>query len=191
MSVEAASLQRAVDMLRPYAPVVFDLDGTLVRLEVDWQEARASLAQVTHRFGKAPEDRTIWEMLRAATGEEGAALDRALRRFEMEGSKRARRLPMGDVLPHLSKGELGVVTLNCHACAAEALRATGLTPYIGAIVAREDTDRVKPDPEPLLLCVERLGGRPGQAVFVGDRERDRETAEAAGTAFLAVSDLLG
>ncbi|MFQ5552371.1 MAG: HAD family hydrolase, partial [Thermoplasmata archaeon] len=173
------------------APVVFDLDGTLVRLEVDWRGAQAALARVAQRFGKGPEDRTIWQMLRAATGEEADALDRALRRYEMQGSTRARRLPMGDVLPHLSMGERGVVTLNCHACAEEALRATGLTPYIGTIVARDDTDRVKPDPEPLLLCVERLGGRPGEAVFVGDRERDRETAEAAGTAFLAVPDLLG
>ncbi|MCJ2531533.1 MAG: HAD-IA family hydrolase [Candidatus Thermoplasmatota archaeon] len=188
--VEGGQLQRAVDLLRAYATVVFDLDGTLVRLRVDWGDAQADLGRITRRFGKESAGRTIWEMLREATGEEASALDQALRTYEMEGGARAMRLPIADVLSRLGEGAVGVVTLNCHACAEEALRSTGLSGFIGAIVARGDTTRLKPDPEPLLVCIQELGGEPGNAVFVGDRARDRETAEAAGTAFLAVNDLL-
>ena len=177
-------------MLRPYAPVVFDLDGTLVRLQVDWRKAQAALGRIARRFGRDPAGRTVWEMLREATGEEASALDQALRIYEMEGGAKARRLPIAEVLSHLGEGAVGVVTLNCHACAEEALDSTGLSAFIGAIVAREDAAHLKPDPEPLLLCIKRLGGEPEDAVFVGDRERDRETAEASGTAFLAVHDLL-
>ncbi len=188
--MKGVQLERAIELLRPYAPVVFDLDGTLVRLQVDWRKAQAALGRIARRFGRDPAGRTVWEMLREASGEEAAALDRTLRTYEMEGGARARRLPLADLLSHLGEGAVGVVTLNCHACAEEALRLTGLSAFIGAIVARGDTNRLKPDPEPLLVCIEELGGEPGNAVFVGDRERDRETAEAAGTTFLAVHDLL-
>lgn len=148
------------------------------------------MARVAGRFGRASEDRTVWTMLRDTTGEERQALDSVLRQYELEGGRRASRLPTAALLPHLTK-PTGVVTLNCRACAEEALRASGLRTHIQVIVAREDAQRLKPDPEPLLLCLERLGGTPEGAVFVGDRDRDRETAEAAGTAFLAVGDLLG
>ncbi|MEE9163262.1 MAG: HAD-IA family hydrolase [Thermoplasmata archaeon] len=188
--MKGVQLERALGLLRPYAPVVFDLDGTLVRLQVDWGKARAALGRIAGRFGRDLAGRTVWEMLREASGREAAALDQALRNYEIEGGARAVRLPIADVLPHLGEGAVGVVTLNCHACAEEALRSTGLSAFIGAIVARGDTTRLKPDPEPLLVCIQELGGEPGNAVFVGDRERDRETAEAAGTAFLAVHDLL-
>ncbi len=189
--MKGVQLERAIELLRPFAPVVFDLDGTLVRLQVDWGKAQADLGRIARRFGKESAGRTVWEMLREATGEEASALDRALRIYEMEGGARALRLPIADVLSHLGEGAVGVVTLNCHACAEEALRVTGLSAFIGTIVARGDTAHLKPDPEPLLLCIKRLGGAPEGAVFVGDRERDRETAEASGTAYFRVDDLLG
>jgi phosphoglycolate phosphatase len=188
--VEADDLERIGGLLRPYGTVVFDLDGTLVRLRVDWRKAQADLGGITQRFGRDPEGRSIWAMLRDATGDEAAELDRALHRYEMKGSTQAEPLPIAAVLPLLNRRQVGVVTLNCHPCAEEALRVTRLSALVGAIVARGDTTRLKPDAEPLLLCIQKLRGRPDQAVFVGDRERDRETAEAAGTSFLSVHDLL-
>ncbi|MFQ5918709.1 MAG: HAD family hydrolase [Thermoplasmata archaeon] len=183
-------LERLVGRLRPYGTVIFDLDGTLVRLQVDWRKAQAELGGITRRYGKDSAGRSIWAMLRDAMGDEAAELSRALQRYEMKGSTEAQPLPISEVLPLMNREQVGVVTLNCHSCAEEALRVTGLSALVGAIVAREDTTRVKPDPEPLLLCIQRLQGEPDHAVFVGDRERDRETAEAAGTSFLSVHDLL-
>lgn len=189
--MKEAQLERAVELLRPYTPVVFDLDGTLVRLQVDWREAQAVLGRIARRFGRDPAGRTVWEMLREASGREAAALGAALEPLEIDGGMRAQPLPLADILPHWTREEVGIVTLNCHACAEEALRVNGLTRHVGAIVAREDTTRLKPDPEPLLLCIKRLGGKPEGAVFVGDRDRDRETAEASGTAYFGVEELLG
>ncbi|MDX1534413.1 MAG: HAD family phosphatase, partial [Thermoplasmata archaeon] len=169
---------------------IFDLDGTLLWLQVDWREARTALRRIARRFGRASEGVTIWAMLREASGKEAAALREALCAYEVEGSRHPEVLPSAALLPHLERETIGVVTLNCRAAAEGALRATDLWGDIGALVAREDTSRLKPDPEPLLLCVEKLGGASERAVFVGDRDRDRETAKAAGTAFLSVEDLL-
>jgi pyrophosphatase PpaX len=56
-----------------------------------------------------------------------------------------------------------------------------------AIVCAEDTERHKPDPEPLLLALRRLGGEPGEAAYVGDSPFDVEAAKAAGLRAIAVT----
>jgi pyrophosphatase PpaX len=56
-----------------------------------------------------------------------------------------------------------------------------------AIVCAEDTERHKPDPEPLLLALHRLEGEPENAAYVGDSPFDVEAAQAAGLRSVAVS----
>jgi pyrophosphatase PpaX len=51
----------------------------------------------------------------------------------------------------------------------------------------EDTVLHKPDPEPLLLAVNRLGATPDQAVYVGDAIVDVQAARNAGMAAVAVT----
>ena len=46
--------------------------------------------------------------------------------------------------------------------------------------------RHKPDPEPVLLAIERLGGTPDEAVYVGDSPFDIGAAKAAGVFAVAV-----
>jgi len=49
------------------------------------------------------------------------------------------------------------------------------------IISGEDTARTKPDPEPFLLAAERLGVRPEECVFVGDKPfTDIDGGRAAG-----------
>lgn len=54
-------------------------------------------------------------------------------------------------------------------------------------VAMEDTDSHKPDPAPVLLALERLGGTPTDAVYVGDAVVDVQAAKAAGMSSIAVT----
>jgi len=56
-----------------------------------------------------------------------------------------------------------------------------------AIVCAEDTERHKPDPEPLLLTLRKLEGEPENAAYVGDSPFDVEAAQAAGLRSVAVS----
>lgn len=182
----------ASDPLRPLLPfpaVVFDLDGTLVRLQVDWLRVRLEMAERAAALGLEGGDRTVWGMLRAADGTAREALEAVLRRHEREGALQAVRLPAADLLPRLGERRRGVVTLNSRQAARLALERTDLADQVDALVAREDVLALKPDPAPLLRCLSLLGATPGGAVFVGDRERDRVTAERAGTAYLSVQDL--
>jgi pyrophosphatase PpaX len=67
-----------------------------------------------------------------------------------------------------------------------ALALTGLTDLVPVLVTMEDTAVHKPDPTPLLLAVERLGGEPGRAAYIGDAVVDVRAAQAAGMAGIGV-----
>jgi len=82
---------------------------------------------------------------------------------------------------------LGIVTAKRHRTVALALdRFPALRDDFATVVAHEDTELHKPDPEPVLLAVERLGGMASQAAYVGDSPFDIQAARAAGAFAVAV-----
>lgn len=82
---------------------------------------------------------------------------------------------------------VGLATSKRRASAETTLRSAGLAGAIEVTVAMDDTALHKPSPEPLLLAVERLGGRPAEAVYIGDAVVDVLAARAAGMASIAVT----
>ena len=59
--------------------------------------------------------------------------------------------------------------------------------FFEVTVGAEDTERHKPNPEPLLLAIERLGEGVADAVYVGDSPFDVQAAKAAGMGSVAVT----
>ncbi|HET6624335.1 MAG TPA: HAD-IA family hydrolase, partial [Gaiellaceae bacterium] len=55
------------------------------------------------------------------------------------------------------------------------------------VVGYEDTERHKPEPDPVLLALERLGAAPAEAAYVGDSPFDIRAAKAAGVFAVAVA----
>ena len=94
-----------------------------------------------------------------------------------------------DILPQLkAEGrKLGLVTAKRHRTVGLALdRFPALASAFDVVVAHEDTDRHKPSPQPVLLALEKLGGEPDEAVYVGDSPFDVGAAKAAGVFAIAV-----
>lgn len=82
---------------------------------------------------------------------------------------------------------LGIVTAKRHRTVGLALdRFPALRDDFDVVVAHEDTDRHKPDPDPVALAIERLGGTPSDAAYVGDSPFDIQAAKAAGAYAVAV-----
>ena len=170
-----------------YDAIVYDLDGTLVRLDVDWGEVANRCAAVLRARGHDPAGADIWEMREIAS--ENGLLDRVdetIAEFEREGARSAQRLALADALPH--DVPVGVCSLNCEAACRIALELNGVDGYVDAVVGRDSHEAVKPDPGPLLQAVETLGGAPAQSLFVGDSESDRTAARRAGLDFQWVED---
>ena len=75
---------------------------------------------------------------------------------------------------------LGVVTAKRRSTVDIAFARLPLAPLFETVVGGDETVRHKPDPEPLLLGLERLGARPDEAAYVGDSPYDMAAAKAAG-----------
>lgn len=177
------------------ALVIFDLDGTLVELRVDWQGFRDRLTDVLPEdvLPGGPDRTATWTLARLRErGEEELAdhVLEVLRQAELAGAVRSVPLEAGmDLLRRVQDGRpLALVTNNTRAAAQEALRRHGLRPAFGTVVALEDVEEHKPHAEGLELVLAKEGVEPGQVLFVGDGEKDATAAERAGVRFLDVDD---
>ena len=75
---------------------------------------------------------------------------------------------------------VAIVTGKLAEVATWTLRHVGLSPYVDTLVGSDSCPRHKPDPEPVLLALHRLGREPREAVFLGDSPVDVQAGNAAG-----------
>ena len=177
--------------------VLFDLDGTVI------DSGPMIVASMKHAAKSVLGREVPEEVLTAAIGGPGlVAQMRALdpkRVDELVAAYRAHNEPLHEgleafwevveVLPRLrAEGRrLGIVTAKRRATASLAFdRLPGLEANFDVIVAAEDTERHKPDPDPILEALDRLGASAGEAAYVGDSPFDVRAAKAAGVYAVAV-----
>lgn len=163
--------------------MVYDLDGTLVDLVVDWDLVESELTDRLAAAGVDPDGLTAWELLDAGQAAGiGEEVDALIADHEREGARRSERLPTADELDGL-RIPAAVCSLNCEAACRTALERHGLNGLVDVVVGRDSVPTRKPDPAPLLAALAPLDVPPERALFVGDAERDAETAERSGTDF--------
>jgi pyrophosphatase PpaX len=177
--------------------VVFDLDGTLV------DTIGLILASYQHAFttvlGRAEDETLIRSWIgqplirgfRSLAPEHADELYATYLAWNRANTERLIRRYAGmDVLlaDLRSAGvRLAAATSKLRPPAADALRLAGLDAYLDALVTMEDTEAHKPDPAPLLLAAERVGGSVGAAAYVGDAVVDVRAAQNAGMAAVGVT----
>jgi pyrophosphatase PpaX len=96
---------------------------------------------------------------------------------------------MEDVLVRLrDEGRrLGIVTAKRRVTVELAFEHVPLGHLFETIVGGDETERHKPDPEPLLLAARRLAADPAATAYVGDSPFDVRAAKAAGMFAVAVT----
>jgi phosphoglycolate phosphatase len=174
-----------------YDAVVYDLDGTLAELAVDWDLVRQDVGRALSDHGADPDGLDLWSMLERAREEPtlAAAVESTIAEHEREGARTSARLGCADrLLAHPETLPVGVCSLNCEDACHLALERHDLDHRVRAVVGRDSVATEKPDPEPLLATLRGLEVAPERAVFVGDGRRDEVTAERAGTAFRYVDE---
>lgn len=82
--------------------------------------------------------------------------------------------------------KLAIVT-NKYQTAAELLRKQFFADSVELIVGDFEGRRRKPEPDGVLIALEKLGADPSRAVYVGDTEVDMQTAENAGLDCICVA----
>ncbi len=83
-----------------------------------------------------------------------------------------------------SRVELAVCT-NRSTSMDMVLESFDLARYFGIVMTAARVINPKPHPEPLLKVLDHFRIEPGQALFVGDSDVDRQAAAAAGVPFVA------
>jgi HAD superfamily hydrolase (TIGR01509 family) len=152
--------------------VIFDLDGTLVKCDLDFDRIKEEMGNI-----RGP----ILEHLEALPPGEKKRAEGILVRHELEA---ARTAVLNEGAPKLldylkQRGiKKGIVTRNSRR-SVEIVRAKhGLD--FEVVITREDAVRPKPSGEPLRLVLERLGLRNEEALFIGDYHFDMLSGKEAG-----------
>lgn len=172
--------------------VLLDLDGTIL------DSVGLILASFRHTFtvhhGAPPPDSAWIEGLGTPLRDQLAGLARAgddvdglletYRAHSNEWHDRLARpfagMPEAVRSLHARGVRLAVVTSKRRYGAERGVRMCGLEDVLTVLVCPEDTERAKPDPQPVHHALSRLGVEPENAWFVGDSPHDLEAGRAAG-----------
>jgi phosphoglycolate phosphatase len=171
------------DVTTQYEGVVYDLDGTLVNLDVDWTAVKTDVEAVYRSAGVPVDGRDLWGLFEdAPTHGLRDSVHEAIAAHERDGAYTSTRLPHADRLGGETR-PIAVCSLNCEDACRIALETHDLDHCVDAVIGRDTVETYKPDPLPLLAAIASMGLHPSVVVFVGDTARDEKTAVRAGTAF--------
>jgi pyrophosphatase PpaX len=177
--------------------VLFDLDGTVI------DSGAIILASMRHATRAVLGAEHTDEELMQGVG--GPGLEAQLAFFgpnhvdELVRVYRAHNEPLHDTLEacagmedvlvrlHEDGRRLGIVTAKRRATVDLAFARIPISHLFETVVGGDETEKHKPDPEPLLLAAERMGIDPTTAAYVGDSPFDMRAAKAAGMHAVAVT----
>ena len=170
-----------------YKHLIFDIDGTLVDNEkvviATWQETILQL------FGKRYETSDLNFVLGipGVTTMERLGAENPQEAFVVWGQNFIKHKAEIELFPHIehtiaalkSKGlDLGLVTSRTH---DELNNDFALGEIIGnfdTIICVTDAPRPKPNPDPLLVYMERCGLSPDEVLYIGDSDYDYQIGRA-------------
>lgn len=177
-----------------FRSIVFDFDGTLAELCLDFGEMKQRLAALAQEFLESLPTASLpvleWlEVLmtsvRASNGpvaEEFQQRSRALiLDMELEAAREGSLFPFTrPILGELrNKGiKVAIITRNCE----KAVRAVfpDMDDFCSGFLARDHVPRVKPDPDHLFRALSKAGATLEAALMVGDHPLDIQTGKRAG-----------
>ena len=173
--------------------IIFDFDGTLAELNLDFGLMARRVEELARGEGFAGpwpagyllEALTVVSA-RMGDGFAGRA-GQVIEAVELEAAARGRLFPF--TRPLLAQGReqglcLGVVSRNCGAAIRCLLPEAD---QLNAFLPRERAPRPKPHPDQLWDACRAMGLDPGRAVMVGDHPTDMQAAVAAGCLAVGVT----
>ena len=171
--------------------VIFDLDGTLARFNIDYKTVRVEVKSFLVREGIPASilstRESIFEMLKKAEiffkNNERRSSIRELRKkalmiaekYELEAAKKTSLIPgVKETLNTLKnmKLRLGLFTVNSRISVDYMLKRFNLTKFFEAIASRDDVENVKPNIEHLRIVLKALNVNPSETIVVGDGVSD-------------------
>ncbi|HBH12043.1 MAG: HAD-superfamily hydrolase, subfamily IA, variant 1 [Clostridiales bacterium 38_11] len=177
--------------------VIFDLDGTLADSEdliiksfqhiyKKFKGHEVSESHIKKTFGEILE-----KVIRAEFDQDYKTVVNEYREYHHENFDTYMKLydGAGEIIEelYLNNYTLGIVTSRLDFTAMKILEMYNITKYFKSIITADKCINHKPHPEPLLKCLEELGGTKPETIFIGDTVFDLECARNAGVKSVLVS----
>jgi len=175
--------------------VVFDLDGTIVKFNLDYKSARAEVIQFLSNHGFPASvfsiNESVFEMLKKVeiliqnrhSNKKFPELKKdvlaIMEKYEAEGAKTTEVLPGAlETLQALKKMKLklGLFTINGQRTTNQILSTFRLKTFFKTVVTRDSVPKVKPNPVHLQTVLKKLKAKPEETIVVGDSKLDMMTA---------------
>jgi len=176
--------------------VVFDLDGTIAKFNIDYKAVRADVRSLLIRAGLPASilstKESIFEMLKNAeifmknNGKSKKAFtdirakaSEIAENYELAAAKTTSLLAgVLDTLKALKKMNLkiGLCTINSKKSTNYILKRFAIAQFFDAVTPRDDVKYVKPNAEHLEATLKALGVNPEETMVVGDGVNDMKCA---------------
>ena len=192
--------------MRTFAPgkfkaIIFDFDGTLAELNIDFSLMRERIFNLMSRYGieeKAVQEKylleiidevyqILWKKSPSAAETFYRQSHHILHEVEMEAAEKGRLIPGTEAaLKSLRKKgiKVGIITRNCE----EAVRKVfpDIDDFCDIFVSRNSVKKVKPHPDHLTYVMKSLKISGEESVMVGDHVIDIQAGKRAGMESIGV-----
>lgn len=174
---------------------VFDFDGTLVHLHVDWHGLRKEItsrfwpAKVEHEMSLADSYNSIFSS--GMPSQKAALLDLIKDYEQPDGTSSYTAIT--SMIRHVAtlKEKYFIVSNNLHATIESVLQELSLIDLCAGIIGLDDTLCGKPSTAPFELLKQITNKKdPQEYTFIGDSKTDELFASNVGMRFVAVKELL-
>ena len=171
--------------------ILFDFDGTLVNTNdvilASWQHTyrhylghEMPVDHITSCFGEP----LLLTMEREFPGVDPQESADVYRQFQLENADKLVTIFPGikELLADLKAAGyvLGIVTSRTRESALRYMDMFAITSYFSDLVTCDDTTVHKPNPEPILLAMSKLGASAEESIMIGDSPFDIKCANTAG-----------
>lgn len=180
-----------------FDPILFDLDGTVIDSVTLIRESHRHAVRTV--LGEDLPDATLValvgrpliDQMRAFSEPRAEELLRVYREWNHAHTAELLR-PYEGIDELLTEARaagrrLGIVTSKSGPTVQLAFDVLPLRHHFDVVIAAEDTQRHKPDPEPIATALSRLGAGANGGCYVGDAPFDIQAARAAGVAAVGVT----
>jgi phosphoglycolate phosphatase len=176
--------------------IIFDFDGTLAKLNIDFNQMRKKVMDLILSYGISENDLPVDHILETIDSaktileaksqlEAAALINRAytiIEEMELIAARSGELFPqIKEFLHKLSSNDIsvGIITRNC--AAAIFTIFPDILSYCPVVISRDTVEKVKPHPEHLNTALQLLHSQASNTLMIGDHPLDIKTGKAAGT----------
>jgi phosphoglycolate phosphatase len=187
--------------LRSIKAIIFDFDGTLAVLNIDFSSMREKLFGLIKQYGVREESieerylleiieevyRILWRKNPSIAEKFYQEAHQILHEVELGAAEKGSLIPGAETTLKVLRGKgkrVGIVTRNCEDAVRKVFPA--IDQFCDVFISRNSTKKVKPHPDHLASAMKMLDVSGEEAIMVGDHTIDIQAGKKVGMKTIGV-----